>query len=204
VRTLVPDLFGTGDSEGDFAHARWDTWIDDLCRTVEWGRKRGAARFGALVVRFGMALFAAAGARVNTRFDTAVAWQPVAGADTLRHLLRMKVMANRMLGQPTETADALLGSLLGGRAMELGGYALSPELARAMHDASAEPAGVAVSAGLVLELGTEPRAADASAAGASGAWRTERIVAERFWAAVEPRPNPALATSTANFLAATP
>jgi exosortase A-associated hydrolase 2 len=208
IRTLVPDLFGTGDSEGDFAQARWDIWVDDLCRTIEWARERGAARFGALVVRFGMALFAAANERMSTEFERAVAWQPVVnGADVLRQLLRMKVMSIRMLGGRAESADALLETLLnGGEPMELGGYLVSCELARAVHGTSAAPAEIAVKAGVVLEFdatsSAEPDAPEARARD-PGTWRVERIAAERFWAAFEPRPNPALASSTATFLSAT-
>ena len=29
---LVPDLFGTGDSDGELRDARWETWLDDLER----------------------------------------------------------------------------------------------------------------------------------------------------------------------------
>src|SRR5262249_50696571 len=38
---LVPDLYGCGDSGGDFAEARWDVWLDDLHRCLDWLRARG-------------------------------------------------------------------------------------------------------------------------------------------------------------------
>lgn len=206
--TLVPDLFGTGDSEGDFADARWDIWVDDVCRTVQWARANGAVKISVLAVRFGMALFAAATERMNETFDRAVAWQPVvSGADVLRPLVRMKVMSQRMAGGPAVSADAMLRELLDGdQPLELGGYLLSPALAKSISAVrSVEPAGAPAGVAFEFEPATGARqeAATGGAASGAGGWRVERIVAERFWTAVEPRANPRLAAATADFLSAT-
>src|SRR3954470_6680572 len=37
---LQPDLYGCGDSDGDFSDANWDLWISDVCRAVEWLHER--------------------------------------------------------------------------------------------------------------------------------------------------------------------
>ncbi len=38
---LIPDLYGTGDSAGDFGDARWEIWREDLARCAVWLRQRG-------------------------------------------------------------------------------------------------------------------------------------------------------------------
>ncbi len=209
VRTIVPDLFGTGDSEGEFADARWEIWIEDLRRTLEWARGRGAVGFGALLVRLGAGLFSDAFAQADVEFDSVVAWQPVArGEDVLRQLLRMKTMAARMAGAKAEPAEQLLKTLLAGpEPLELGGYLVAPALAAALQR-SAFVAGPGAR-GVVIELdpaapvdanGALAAPAIASELGAS--WTTRKVAGERFWTAVEPRANPALVAATAQLLAA--
>src|SRR6185436_14934074 len=41
VAALVPDLFGTGDSEGEFRDADWETWKADLDTAVAWASEEG-------------------------------------------------------------------------------------------------------------------------------------------------------------------
>lgn len=60
VATVVPDLYGTGDSEGDFAEASWEIWQDDLQCASAWCMSRGIAVSGLLAIRFGAALAIAA------------------------------------------------------------------------------------------------------------------------------------------------
>ena len=40
IDVLVVDLFGTGDSAGDFADARWETWQEDAKAAVAWLGRR--------------------------------------------------------------------------------------------------------------------------------------------------------------------
>src|SRR5258708_370959 len=41
VGVLLVDLFGTGDSAGDFRDARWQTWSDDLSAAADWMERLG-------------------------------------------------------------------------------------------------------------------------------------------------------------------
>jgi exosortase A-associated hydrolase 2 len=208
IRTVTPDLYGTGDSDGDFAFARWDIWLEDLSRTVEWASSQGTERFSVLLVRMGAALFADAEKALGVTFDRAVAWQPIRnGADVVRQWLRMKSMSIRMAGGQAESAEALLARLLGGtEPMELGGYPLSPGLAASLRQAAfAERDITSVERGLVIELGAAfPALPDASetASDTPTAWQRMRIGTERFWMEVEPSPNPELVTATVEFLGA--
>jgi uncharacterized protein len=203
IRTIVPDLYGTGDSEGEFADAAWDIWVEDLACTARWDLSRGTERIDVLLVRLGAALFADARERLPAAgFARGVAWQPVNGSDTLKQLLRMKSMAVRMAGGRAAPADEALRAALAGPApTELGGYLISPALASAMHAASFAPSGgrATVERGLALEL--DPSIEAETVVDASP-WSTRRIAAERFWLAVEPKTNPNLAAMTAEYLAA--
>jgi exosortase A-associated hydrolase 2 len=38
---LQVDLFGCGDSDGDFRDASWETWVDDLTTAFGWLQERG-------------------------------------------------------------------------------------------------------------------------------------------------------------------
>ena len=55
---LIPDLYGCGDSGGDFAEARWDIWRDDLSRCRDWLRGRGHHRLVLWGLRLGALLAA--------------------------------------------------------------------------------------------------------------------------------------------------
>src|SRR5579864_8605852 len=43
---LLLDLFGTGDSGGDFCDARWELWIDDILAAADWLRAHGWTQIG--------------------------------------------------------------------------------------------------------------------------------------------------------------
>ena len=55
-RVLLLDLYGTGDSAGDFRDARWEFWLDDLTRAVEWLAGQGGRRVTLLGLRAGCLL----------------------------------------------------------------------------------------------------------------------------------------------------
>jgi exosortase A-associated hydrolase 2 len=204
--TIVPDLYGTGDSEGSFEDARWETWVEDLRLVVEWARSRGAKQFGALLVRLGAALYADAEKVMDTHFDRVVAWQPISkGSEVLRYMLRMKNMAMRMAGAGAEPVADLQRSLLEGSVpMELGGYLVPPPLARAVQLAEfSEERTRAVGKGLIVDLGSaagmQPSTTEAESA-EQVVWQRSRVAGERFWLVVEPGPNAALVRETAEFL----
>jgi exosortase A-associated hydrolase 2 len=133
LHVLLVDLFGTGDSDGDFAEARWPRWLQDLRCARAWLQSELAvARVHLLAVRAGALLVpalldeAGSGAKL-------MLWQPVLkGADVWRQLLRTRLMAD------------------GARGQALGSGELEECLAR---DGSLEIAGYTIAAGLAAELG---------------------------------------------------
>lgn len=132
---LQIDLHGCGDSSGDFAEARWDTWKEDVALASDWLR----ARLGQSVTLWGLRLGALLALDCAGQDGAAPAgvllWQPLAsGSSFLTQFLRMK-MANQLLGEGAEAAagtKALRETLRGGTTLEVAGYELAPALADAI------------------------------------------------------------------------
>jgi len=84
ISALLLDPFGTGDSAGDFADARWETWIADLRVAVMALAARGVQRVGLLGMRLGAVLAVAAAATLASPCFATALWQPVVEGN--RHL----------------------------------------------------------------------------------------------------------------------
>lgn len=131
IAVAIPDLYGTGDSGGDFSDATWDTWFDNLSQTRKWIESQGFEVTGLLAIRLG-ALLACSAIQAGklAPFQRSVFCQPV--LDARRHLqqfLRLRVAASRMSGDSSETLGTLRSLLSSGTAIEVAGYAVSPALA---------------------------------------------------------------------------
>ena len=128
VGVVVPDLYGTGDSEGDFGHATWTGWHEDLAAVVDWARGAGYRRVLAWGLRGGALLVEHLRARAP--LAGVVLWNPVVdGRNWLSQFLRVRTVARSFSGEAQETVKGLLGVLQGGQAIEVAGYELAPELA---------------------------------------------------------------------------
>jgi exosortase A-associated hydrolase 2 len=98
---LQIDLYGCGDSDGDFADATWAVWIGDACAAADWlaGRTGHAPMLWGL--RAGCLLAAAALPRLPDT-DRLLFWQPVfAGGEILRDLQRQR-RARELFARPAE------------------------------------------------------------------------------------------------------
>jgi exosortase A-associated hydrolase 2 len=129
---LLLDLFGTGDSAGDFEDARWPIWLGDIDAAARWVETRGGSPVGLWGLRLGASLAAAAAAREPRRFKRLVLWQPVPdGKSMLTQFLRVRVAAamGAVSGEKTEDLRARLAK---GEPVEIAGYTLAPELASAI------------------------------------------------------------------------
>ena len=128
--TVLPDLYGTGDSGGDFVDADWDVWVDDLSRTADWCRSSGVPVTAVLAVRLGCLLaceqqFLASIPRVSK----SVFWQPVLdGPRYLKQFFRLRIAAS-MANDVKESASELLAYLSRDGELEVAGYRLSANLA---------------------------------------------------------------------------
>jgi exosortase A-associated hydrolase 2 len=127
---VLPDLYGTGDSDGEFRDANWTSWCDDLVRTCGWARHRGWRVCAILATRLGCALAAAGLRTLGSPVERSVFWQPVTdGARYLQQFLRLRVAASMMDENGRESAGELRARLRGGDTLEISGYELTPTLA---------------------------------------------------------------------------
>ncbi|MDZ7829153.1 MAG: hydrolase 2, exosortase A system-associated [Halofilum sp. (in: g-proteobacteria)] len=192
--TALVDPFGTGDSEGDFGEADWDTWRADAGTAAGALLERGVERLALCGLRTG-ALLALDGCRdlplVPARL---MLWQPVTnGRQFLTRFLRLRLAASMSGGERESTAD-LRARLEAGESLEIAGYELAPALARALDSLDAQalrpPEGVAVD---WLEVsGAEPPKLSAASERVIDAWRTdgfavqsEAVAGDAFWATQE-------------------
>lgn len=129
LQVLLVDLSGTGDSAGEFAEARIDTWQDDLAGVIAWADADGAPVTDVIGVRFGALLLPGLIPSLP-RLRRIVLWQPVAsGQLQLSQFLRLRVAASLMGGGDRDSGASLMAELRSGRTLEVAGYELSPALA---------------------------------------------------------------------------
>jgi exosortase A-associated hydrolase 2 len=131
--TVVPDLTGTGDSDGEFADARWEIWCDDLARTMRTVESRSGQAPLLLALRTGALLALDVVQSAAARTAGLILWAPILdGQRFMRQFLRLRVagsMAQAGAAQAQSVSVASLeASLRDGTALEVAGYSLAPEL----------------------------------------------------------------------------
>jgi exosortase A-associated hydrolase 2 len=209
---LLLDLFGSGDSDGDFRAARWRRWLDDIAAAAAWMESRGISPVGLWGLRLGALLAVHAAARPPARFSRLILWQPIIeGKTMLTQFLRIRVAAAMASG--SESTASLRSELEAGRPVEIAGYELAPELAHALTAARLDevtpPSQMRVD---WLEVGS-------TAGGAPGAapdrvartWRAagvavaiESVAGDPFWALQETTLAPDLIAATTRIVATWP
>lgn len=196
VAVLQLDLHGCGDSEGEFAEARWDGWKQDVAAGLAWLRERSGLEPGLWGLRLGALLaldYAHGAARAPARL---LLWQPVLKGDAcMTQFLRLRVAAELFgEGRPVDGGgtEGLRARLRAGETLEIAGYELHPALALAIDglDAArlAPPCPVDW-----LELVADPsRPLPPGAARLAAAWqeqgvrlRARPVAGPQFWTAQE-------------------
>lgn len=127
--TLLLDMYGTGDSPGEFEDADWDIWLEDLRCGVAWLRSNGNGCRTVWGVRLG-ALLATQLAAHDVGLDRLLLWQPVvSGKSYWTQFLRVRIAAE--MGQPdgVKTTEALRSLSAGGGVVEVSGYRVGAPLA---------------------------------------------------------------------------
>lgn len=131
---LQMDLFGCGDSSGDFADARWDIWKNDLALARQWieDRLRCPATLWGLRLGATLAMDYASGAACS--IARLILWHPVINGETyLTQFLRMKLASEMLSGEgKTGHTQAIRDQLTAGTHVEVAGYSLATELADAI------------------------------------------------------------------------
>ena len=196
VGTVIPDLYGTGDSEGDFSDAAWSCWRDDLRCVNDWCCRCGDQISGVLGVRLGAALAVDLEAReMLPAVRCTVFWQPVFdGSRFLSQFLRLRIAAGLMELDRRESQDELRDQLRRGQTLEVAGYRLSGLLAadlEAIRPLDNLPDGLGEVHWMetVRDVASEMGAQSARLVGqwtkAGRRIQTHRFLGEPFWASTE-------------------
>jgi len=209
LATSLLDLTGTGDSDGDFADATCDRWIDDIRHAIRAVGKKSRSPLTLLGLRLGGLLALGAAGGLNPPPERIVLWQPVVGGDAfLTQTLRIRLAAALGGGGAGETTQSLRQRLAGGETLEIAGYPIAPAMAAGLDRLrmAEPPAGCRI---LWLEAGSEARA-EIGPAGMRTVerWRqsghrvaTASVPGAPFWSLMETETAPALIEATIPFLA---
>lgn len=140
---LQVDLFGCGDSSGDFADARWDIWKQDLALARAWLQHEAGTSVSLWGLRLGALLALDFASEFPALVHSLILWQPVLRGDGfLTQFLRLQLAADLLAGHANgeNGTRALRDKLQAGEAVEIAGYTLAPALARAI--AAVDAAGI--------------------------------------------------------------
>jgi exosortase A-associated hydrolase 2 len=209
---LIVDLFGTGDSEGEFRDAQRSCWKSDLAAGADWSASLGWPVRSMLATRVGCILAGEMARERDLALERTVFWQPTGSASRwLDQFLRLRVAASMVDSASPETVAALRARLRAGEVIEVAGYEITSELAAALDGAQLAPnIGAQLGAVRWMEV---VRSADAAVPGASTALidaaraqgrsvDVETFVGEPFWASTEIVCIPSLVERTVESLGA--
>ena len=134
---LLVDLYGCGDSDGDFGDAAWSQWRDDVVDVAQWWRAESGHAPILWSMRVGCLLACEAASAIGAA--QFLFWQPQpTGAQALQQFLRLRV-AQQALGSsthPRARTQDLLEALARGEALEVAGYLLAPGVALGLQAAN--------------------------------------------------------------------
>jgi exosortase A-associated hydrolase 2 len=145
---LQIDLYGCGDSSGDFGDATWHSWVQDVQLAYTWLSARTSAPLWLWGLRAGCLLATDAARQLNLPAHF-LFWQPVsAGKLLLQQFLRLKVVGEMLGGESKGVMAGLKQALASGQAVEIAGYTLAAELAKGLEAVELTPVSRPVSATL--------------------------------------------------------
>ncbi len=138
IGTLVVDLLGTGDSQGEHVDARWDIWLANLAGAQAWLQSQDGGCVALWGIRLGAILAAELHARTADPRLALLLWQPVVeGKVHLNQFMRVKIAAQMDRAElPKLTTAAMRQQWQAGQSVEIVGYEIHPELASAIEAAS--------------------------------------------------------------------
>lgn len=202
---LVLDLYGTGDSDGAFADARWETWRDDIRAARDRLHENGRHDVGLWGLRLGGLL------ALDTLFDDpkgfsrVVLWEPIAsGKAYMDQFLRIGVAEGIEAGGRSLSLDEMRLKLSRTEPVEVAGYVIARILTHAIDRSDLIELAEAVEVP-VTWLDCAPPSAERSAlveearrAGARIDYRSARTTP--FWSVLNAKPDAQLLLATVEAL----
>jgi exosortase A-associated hydrolase 2 len=207
---LQIDLFGCGDSSGDFAEARWEIWKDDVLAATTWLEARTGMVATLWGLRLGALLALDLAANSTHHFHGLLLWQPVInGEQFLTQFLRMR-LASDIIGKGGEQSGGtqeMRKLMAAGESLEIAGYELAPALAASVDSLKATDLVVTSMPIHWFELVAESgRPLPPAAARVADAWEARSVDLHRhlvpgkpFWSSQEIEECPALLLETTRF-----
>lgn len=129
---LLLDLFGCGDSGGDFADASWQVWREDAVLAANTLANLSSVPLVLWGLRMG-ALLACELSKVRSDVSRLIFWQPVLnGEQQIDQFLRLRSTAAVTGNLAAFDRKTLWNELRSGRSLDVSGYTLSPALALEM------------------------------------------------------------------------
>lgn len=129
---LIPDLYGTGDSEGAYGDASIAIWRQDILAAVSWMKTTSGHPITLWAMRSGALLAADLAGQHPDLADQLLLWSPAGnGKKFISQQMRIKLAAGitgKTGGNPLTMKD-LWAELDQGETLEIAGYDLSPDLA---------------------------------------------------------------------------
>ncbi|NMM86731.1 hydrolase 2, exosortase A system-associated [Rhodococcus sp. SRB_17] len=207
---LQIDLLGCGDSEGEFADATWEAWLQDARHAHCWLREHASGPLWFWGLRTG-ALLATALANALAERCSFLLWQPPpSGQQMLQQFLRLHT-ASQWLGAGNASGQTPANMLDNGQPVDIAGYTLTPALARGLAAARLQPPSPNPGELVWLELSAqaEPVLSPASEKQLAG-WRdagwavsAQVLTGPLFWQTVATEEVPGLVQATLDMLAKT-
>ncbi len=131
---LILDLFGTGESEGDFGDATWEIWLQNIDTAIVWLNQQGLKMITLWGLRSGALLAMNFVNHYPNRVKRLISWQPVLNGEVfVTQFLRLRVAAAMMNNNaPREKTIDLKKQLLEGKKIEVAGYWLNSDLIKSL------------------------------------------------------------------------
>lgn len=135
---LQIDLYGCGDSSGDFGDARWPIWHNDLHLACAWLAQRVDGPLTLWGLRLGALLALDFASRAQLPLARLLLWQPeLDGRRCIDRFLRLRLAARLLDGGAPDAPGQARAELANGRPVEVAGYLLASALAHAIDDVHA-------------------------------------------------------------------
>ncbi len=191
---LLIDLFGCGDSDGDFADARWQIWLKDLAAAVTWLKKTVFAPVSLWGLRLGVPLMMDYARTSGETFQRFILWQPVlSGQQYLTQFLRLRLASEMLSGGVTQAnVKDWRQELAAGTILEVAGYRIAPELAASVDDINLSALAGAGGAYHWFEVAQPDKPFSPASTKVMTAWidrgahvSTHQIAGEMFWQSPE-------------------
>ena len=129
IVSWLPDLYGTGDSEGEFREATWEKWLQDVEDVLAEIVAQENREVWFIATRLGCALAQHFLDRSGMQISGVILWQPViSGKKYISQLLRIRLIQEKQSGAANANTAVIRERLRSDKILEIGGYELNHNL----------------------------------------------------------------------------